>query len=264
MATKEQKKMYNERVKPYKSTLEELRKKSSSMKMSAKKNAKLAPYFTVGMAIEAVKITNTLLQMSALSKTIQDYKNENLITDARKELSTVLSELVRAVGEYMDDSLTDNQETLVKLKMINPAHRLRILEQLNQALDRVTEAMGSSSKYRWYISDLYLKLAIISKNMFDFKEFDRIRKDPNAEHHRDYQEFLRFVVNAGHNAAQEFRSKYELGSQDVSDLQTIEKIFQMLKRIYSFTGNKEEVEKMKNSLDSLSERINRLMAEKKK
>ncbi|MCB1305405.1 MAG: hypothetical protein KDK37_14055, partial [Leptospiraceae bacterium] len=65
--SKEQKALYNEKVRPYKDSLEELKKEASTLKAAARKNAELEPYFMVRNAIIALKSCNLMVQMSTLS-----------------------------------------------------------------------------------------------------------------------------------------------------------------------------------------------------
>ncbi len=264
MATKDQKKLYNDRVKSYKATLEDLKKKSSSLKMAARKKAHLEGYYTVQSAILGIQISNTLIQMSALSLAIQDFKNDSLLNDARKELGNVISSLIKVVGDNIDDSLSEGREKLEKVSLLNPLHKWNLVVAIKEALDALQQAMGTNSKWRWYFPDLYFKLAIVSKNLVDFKELDKVRRDPSAEFHMEYQELLRFVVQEAHDAAQQFRSKYELSTKEVSDLQIIQRIFEMLKKIYQFSGNREELTRIQTSLDAITEKVNILLAEKEK
>lgn len=264
MATRDQKKLYNDRVKPYKSKLEELKKKSSSLKVAARKNSRMEPYFVVQEAVISVQMANILVQMSSISQAIVSFKNDSLLNDARKEIGSAINNLLKLVGEYVDGSLTDNEENLKRISRTTPLHRLNLLVGIKEALDSIQEGMGVNSKWRWYFPDLYYKLAITAKNMVDFKEFDRIRRDPQAEFNREYQELVRFVIQESHDAAQLYRSKYELSTNEVSDLQIIQRIFEMMKRIYQFTGNKTEMEKVKTSLDAITEKVNIKMAEKEK
>ena len=107
-----------------------------------------------------------------------------------------------------------------------------------------------------------MKLTILARNLMDFKQYGAA-KDSNAPFYRELQEHMQFLTEEAQTAAQDYRSKYELASQDLADLQSIQKLFEMLKRIFVFTGNKTEQQKIQISLDSNKERIEAIIAEQK-
>lgn len=260
--TSDRKHLFQEKIKPYKSGVEELKKEISTIRSMGKKNSKLEPYVKVGLAAQAVKLANSLVLTSELSRIVQERMDDGALKDARKELSSVLSDLLKLAGDDLD-SLTENQDRLALLSEMNPRQKMNLLAALRTSLDNVKDGMGNTSKLRWSFPDLHFKLTVLAKNMFDFKEYER-SKDPNEEFYRDRQEFLRFIMEQGQYSAQEFRSRYELSTRDVSDLEMIRKLFEMLKKIALMTGNKGELEKMTTSLDSIKEKIEAVRKDKKK
>ncbi len=264
MATKEQKKLYTDRIKPYKTMTDDLKKQVSQLKTKSAKNRKLENFFRFRQAILSIKLANLYTQMSQLSLLIQEFKNETMLNDARKELGIVMSELLKVTGDNLDGSLTENKDQLEKIQIITAHQRVNLLLGIREALENVKEALGANSKWRWYFPDLHLKLALVAKNLMDFKEFDKIRRDPNHPDYEILHDHLRFIVTEGHNAAQQFRSKYELSTKELSDLQTIQRIFEMIKRIYTLLGNQGEVEKINTSLDAITQKIETIMADKEK
>lgn len=261
--TREQKKIYNEKIKPYKGRLDELKKKISTTKTAARKKPSLDAYFRVHSAAVGVQVANLLVMMANLSQKIQSLKNDGFLNDARKELSNLLSDLLKIVGEDIEGTLTENREKLAQLSHLTPRETLQLLKAIKESIDGVKDAMGANSKWRWYFPDLYYKLAVLSRNLFDFRAFEK-SKNPSEEYFRERHEHLRFVVQESHNAAQEYRSRYELSTREVSDLEMIRRLFEMMKKIYVFTGNRDEVQKITTSMDAINEKIELLMAEKQK
>jgi hypothetical protein len=98
--------------------------------------------------------------------------------------------------------------------------------------------------------------------LLDFKQYERTR-DPNDENYRPLQEHMRFMMEESQKAAQEYRSKYELSTNEVADLQIIQKIFDMQKMVFTFTGQRDELRKASIASDNNKEKIEAQMAEKK-
>jgi len=259
--TKEQKSLYNEKIKPYKNSLDDIKKEMSMFRAVGKKNSHLEPYVQFRVAVLTLQSSNTLILMSRLSQEVQNLKNDSFLNDARKDISSKLNDLLKIVGEDVDGSLTENRDKLKGIEMATPGQRLRLLQGFKEAIEGVKKALGDNSKWRWSFPDMHFKLAILAKNMIDFKEFSAA-KDPNEEHYRPRQELVRFMMEESQYAAQEFRSKFELSTKDVSDLEVIRKIFEMLKKVYMVTGNRTELDKLATSYDAIKEKIDTLMAEK--
>ncbi len=259
--TKEQKALYNTRVKPYKECLNDLKKESSTLRGASRKNPKLEPYMLVQNAILGIKTSNTLVMMSRLSMEVQSLKKEDDLNNARKEISARLTDLTGVVGNEIDGSLTENQDNLARIGLLNPTQRLHMLQAFREAIGLVKATMGDTSKWRWYFPDLHYRLVVLAKNLLDFKEFDR-SKDPREEFYRDRQEMMQFLIEEIRSAAQEFRSKYELSTREVGDLTPIRKLFELEKKIHILSGNREELSKTQTSLDAINEKIEAIMAEK--
>ncbi|MBI3396204.1 MAG: hypothetical protein HY042_10250 [Spirochaetia bacterium] len=255
--------LFQEKVKPYKACVDDVKKDISAIKSLSKKNSKLEPYVKVSIAAESIKLSNSLVLISELSRKIQERMDDAALKDARKELSNAISDLLKITGSDMDGSLTENKDRLAALELMNPAHKLKLVRAFKAALDNVQNGMGSTSKLRWSFPDIHYKLAVLTKNLFDFKEFEK-SKDPSGEFYRDRHELLKFLIEESQYSAQEYRSRYELSTRDVSDLETIRRIFDMLKKIYMLTGNKSELEKINTSLDAIKEKIDAHMKDKKK
>ena len=260
--TKEQKALYNSRVKPYKECMNDLKKEISTISGAAKRNTKLKAYMLVQSSILGIKMANTLVMMSRLSMEIQSLKKEDDLNNARKEISARLTDLTGVVGNEVDGSLTENQEKLVQVRLLNVTQRLHLLQAFREAIGPVKATMGDTSKWRWYFPDLHFKLVVVTKNLFDFKEFDKA-KDPREEFYRERQEMLQFLIEEIRSTAQEYRSKYELSTRQVDDLVPIRKLFELEKKVHILTGNKEELGRTQTSLDAINEKIEAIMAEKK-
>ncbi|MBL8018960.1 MAG: hypothetical protein JNM27_04790 [Leptospirales bacterium] len=260
-SSKENKSLYNDRVKAYKQGLDDIKKETAMVKGMAKVKT-LQPYAQVRIAIENLKSASIHAQMSKLSYRILRIRRDEVLSDARKEIFAALNDLLKVIGSDIDDSLTENKDRLPLISAMTPKQRLELLKGMREVTDYTQEAMGASHKMRWSISELHFKIAILGKNIMDFKEYER-SKDPMEEHYQDRRALLQFIVEQCQFAAQEYRSKHELSTKDVNDLHNVRKLFELIKKIHVLTNNRAELEKITTSLDSVNEKIEALMAEKK-
>ncbi len=261
--TKEQKKVFADKIRHYKTALEDLKKEATTIKSVGRGNADLDPYVQVRMAILGLQRASTMVLMSRLSMEIQGLKNDAYLNDARKEISNILNDLIKSIGDDLDAGLTENKENLERISLLTPRQRLRLLEGFRRVTNDVKETLGANNKWRWSFPDLHYKTAQLAKSIFDFKEYGGA-KDPSEEFYRDREEYVNLMIDELQLAAQEYRSKYELSTKEVSDLQIIQRIFETLIMVYGVTGNQGEIPRAKTSLDAINEKIESIMAEKKK
>ena len=134
--SKEQKYLYNERSKVYKSQAEDQKKEIATVKGAGRRSAKLDPYFQIKAGILGIQRANTLVQMSRLSQQIQNIKNDSLLNEARKELSSRMTDLLKIVGEDLDGTLTENLERLEGLSEMTPAQKLHLMTGFKKAVEK--------------------------------------------------------------------------------------------------------------------------------
>ena len=258
----EKKELFKTRIKPYQQKITELKKDINTSKVAAKKDKRLAPFLVIQSAYSSLAYSNTAVLASQLAEKIQGATNSTYLNQARQELSNSISELNKVFGEQLNSSLTEEQELLEKLQDITPIHKLRFVKEMSAAIDSVKRALGEKSKWRWSFPDMHYRFIIFVKSWFDFKLLQRT-KDMTDENHRILQDYLKLLMDEAQNAAQEFRSRHELSTQEVEDFYKIRNIFEMQKSIYAANGNRKELERIQTSLDNVSEKIESLVAKKK-
>ncbi len=257
------KELFKKTVEPYKIKVNELHKEIGVAKHSAQKNEKLAPYYKIKSAALVIAYVNTCVFISDLSEKIQGLKDKPFLDKARKEISNCINELNKVFGELLSSGLTEKQELLETLSDITPSHKLRFFQELSEAIDNLKNALGEKSKWRWSFPDLHYRAIGFAKNWFDFKLFQKTKdfSDPN---YRSMQEYMNFLMEECFKTAQEFRSRYELSTLELDDLYKIRNIFEMQKQLYILFSKKDELERIQTSLENINEKIQSLVAKKKK
>ena len=258
----EKKELYKEKIKPYQTKIADLKKEIGTGKVAAKKNKKLAPFLIVRSAVSSIAYSNTSVLVSQLSEKIQGASNSTYLNQARQELSNCITELNKIFGEQLNSPLTEQQEFLEKLQDLKPGYKLQFIKELASAIERVKKALGEKSKWRWSFPDIHYRFITFAKNWFDFKLLQST-KDMSDESYQPLQDYLKMLMKEAQNTAQEFRSRHELGTQEVEDFYKIRNIFEMQKNIYIANGNREELERIQTSLDNVSEKIESLSAKNK-
>jgi len=258
---KEHKTLYNEKVKAYKHSLDDIKKEIAMVK-GFTKTPNLRAYAQVRLAIESLRSAYIHTQMSRLSYRILRIRRDEILSEAKKEIFNALTDLLKILGSDVEESLTENKERVLQIQAMNPKQKLEFLKGFRAVTDYLQDAMGPSHKMRWSMPELHFKIAALGKSMMDFREYER-SKDPAEMYYHDRRALLQFIIDQCHFAAQEYRSKHELSTREVTDLQMVRRMFELTKKIHTVTNNRSEIEKITTSLDSVNEKIEALMAEKK-
>ena len=261
--TKEQKEEFNENLTDFKVFLESLKKDSSLYKTQLRKSKKLEPYFYTALAIDSVKFINTCLLINEMSVHIMDLKSENYMNQGRKEIYNAFSYIEKAVGSDYENGLDENRDLLDRVTTFNPIQRLNLIKSLKKGIDDLVEAYGSGSKWKWSWPELYFKLAVVSKNLMDWRAFEA-EADLDNPYYYPRREHFNLVIEFSSFAAQEYRTKYDLSTQDVSELKKSIALLEMNRKIFQITGETDDMEKTKNLIESLKEKVEELETDKTK
>lgn len=258
--SKEVKQEFNEKSQELKEYLEELKKEQNLYKTQIKKKQNLAPYINIALAINSIKTINTCLLINELSLAIQGINANNHLETAKKEISNAISYLEQVVGKDVEGSLNENKEQLEKIKLMTPTQRLNLIKALQECIKKTIQAFGQNSKWRWSWPDIHFRLAALSKNIFDFREFEKGKDLDNPDYYTQREHF-NLIISLCNHAAQEFRSKFDLSTQNTSDLRNSMLMLDLNRRIFQITGETEDLEKTKILIESLKEKIETLEAE---
>ena len=253
--------LFKKKSQPYKQKIDELKKSIAVAKRQMKSNKRLRHYIVIENAQFTIAYVNSLILISKLSEKIQGARNNTYLNDARKELSNCLNELNKVFGEQMNASLTENQKLFEKMQDWKVASKLRLLTELKDTIETVKRELGENSKWRWSFSDMFFRYLAFSKNIFDFKYYQKI-KDPNYEDYRVMQEYIEYLKETSEIVVHEFRAKYELTAGDLDDLYKIRYVIEMQKQLYSMDANQEKLKFTQTALDNIENKISAAISKK--
>lgn len=258
--TKEQKQEFNDKVGDFKAYLEDLKKELNIYKTQLKKKPDMTPYYYVAMAVNAIKNINTNLLINELSISIQGINTQNYLESSKREISNAISYLEQVVGNDLDGSLNENKDKLKTIVHITSTQRLNLIKSLQEAIRKTINAFGTNSKWKWSWPDIHYRLAVLAKNIFDFREFEKGKDLDNPDYYIQREHF-NLIISLANNAAQEYRSKFDLSTQNVSDLKNSIAMLDLNRRIFQITGETDDLEKTKTLIESLKERVESMETE---
>jgi hypothetical protein len=254
--TKDQSARYMENLKDFKAYIEDLKKEVTSYKVLIKKNTNKAldPYYQISLVLNSIKLINTCININEVSIDARNLKAEDYLNIARKEIYSVLSAMEKVVGNDFENGLDENRELLDKITEINPAQRLNFLKSFRAATINVIEAYGQNSKWRWSWAEIYFKFAVLCKNFFDFRANERENSLDNPYYYIR-KEHYNLIIESANFTAQEYRTKFDLSTTDTADLKKCISMLELNRKIFQITGNTDDLEKTKNIIESLNNKV---------
>ncbi|MCB1179725.1 MAG: hypothetical protein KDK36_19260 [Leptospiraceae bacterium] len=254
---------FDKNLTEFKSYIEDLKKEVSLYKIQMKKNKQLEPYYQIAIVLNSLRLMNTCVCINDLSMHILKLKSEIYLNIARKEIYSIFTAMEKVVGSDYENGLDENRELLDAIEEFDPKQRLNFLKGYRKVINDIIDAYGSNSKWKWSWPELHFKLAVLSKNLFDFRAF---QKDNDLDNPFYYvrREHYSIILELANHAAQEYRSKFDLSTNDSADLKKCIMIFEMLRKIYQMTGDTEDLTKTKTLIESLTAKINSIEGDKTK
>ena len=252
--TKAEKVAYNDFVKGYRAKLEELTKQIKEAEQKKKKMPGIKGYINLELILLYIKYIYTLLNMNTVSVNMLKVKNERFLNDARKEFYRVLQLFEEIVGKDIDRMLKENEEYLAAINKLNPQQTLALVKELHVLLQKIMDAFGESSKWKWSFVELQGRVAVITKNMINFSELQKYR-DPRKAFYYERQDMLKLCKQSLSEAARQYRNKYELSTKSSEDILKSIELLTALRRIHILFGESEEAEKLKNTIEALRLRL---------
>ncbi len=192
VSAQEKKKFQQEVAQPIRQKIKEIEKEIATLQKAMKKNEKLAPFFRFAIIGKLLEKANLQIDLAEASWKQIQVRNSSLLDQARKDIYQIFKHLEEIVTLEIDEPLTFNRDKLIKIRPFTPRHRLNLYKHLRRTIERLIQAYGEKTKWKWSFPELWLKLAVSGKNLFDFREFQAVR-DPREEFFYDRQELLKMI-----------------------------------------------------------------------
>ena len=245
----ELKKLYHHNITEEKKQVADLDKEIVALKKAASGNAKLLSYYKFSIVSKMLRQIELKLQMNVESEKILGIKNIAFLDLAKKTISAMFTELSVIVPFTTGSSLDGNRENLNKILKFNARQRLYLHKYCKYYVEQLIEAYGDNTKWKWSFPEFRAKVAILGKNIFDFREYQRTR-DPRMEFYYDLQEHVKLIKEDLFYAATEYANKYRISTKSTNDMNYAIALLDDLRRICSIVGDDELLKKSKAGIDS--------------
>jgi hypothetical protein len=252
--TKAEKVAYNNYVKEHQQDIDKIKTKLKEVTVKMKSMRGITGYFNIEAILDYIKIIKVYLKMNDISNDMLGQKNETYLNNARKEIYRIIQLAEEVVGSDLDRSLKENEEYLIKIEKINSAQILNLLRLIQDVIARLIKGFGEGSKWKWSFVDIQGRMAIVTRNFINFSALQKTR-DPRMQFYKERRELLKLCKSSLNNAAQQFRTRYEVSTNVPADMIKSIELLSALRKISILFSEADEAAKLKNTIDALRERL---------
>ncbi len=208
----------------------------------------------------AISIANESLKMISLCVNITDdmaflrgVKNESYLNEGRKIFYNILLTLEKVFSDFINLEPTEIQAVTEKMTKFDPARKVIFFRKMGFTLDRISQAFGEKSKYKWTFVDMFSRYAVLMKNSMNFKEL--LARDPRKDFFEENEVLINILFDLLNKASDKLREKYELATKEVTDMNKAIKILDELRRIYTLTNDNNAVDEVKKKMEVWTEKL---------
>lgn len=247
--TNEQRVKYQEHIAFYKKKIEELEKVIKTLKIKVVSEPQETASYT------QVKIAKLLLQeigifcaINEVSVDFLEVKNTLYLDKARQFISDVIIGLCKIVTNYLDVPFSDYEKQLELISEMSDTEKYELLCQIGYCCDIIQTNFGENSKWKWAFLDTDSRFAILAKNMFDLRRYQKL-DNPTEEGYNVRRAHIAMIQKTLLQVSLRYREKYELSGKDPEDLKRAIDFQCALYRIVSILGDPDKVETCKKQID---------------
>lgn len=244
----EAKKRYFERVKEYKSVIEQIQQRETAVLGSLKDDDKRADYKRLSLANDSLDLVSYHILMNALSVTLLGVKNEAFLNDARKGCYKSIIYLEEAVTPFIDVPFSDYEDHLARIDGLKDDARYKLVRKLGFSIQSVIDEFGENSKWKWSFVELEARYATVTKNLLNLKTFVA-GMDPRVEGYPTRIAHLNLAKRLLQQAADRYRQKYELSTLRADDFKLAISYLAALRRLHIVLGESEDSDELRKKIE---------------
>lgn len=239
---------YTERIKEYKTQIEDILSKEKSVLGILNKDGGDSSYKRLILADDSLNMVSHYLLMNQLSLAFLGVKNEGMLNDARKRCYQAIIYLEQVVTDYIDAPFSDYEDNLEKIDNFDDKQRLDLIKKLGFSIESVKEGYGANSRWKWSFVEVEGRFGTIAKNLINLKTFVA-GMDPRVEGYEIRQEHLSLVKDLLNDSAKRYRDKYELSTFRIDDFKKAIQYLSALRRLLAMLGEADPIEELKKKID---------------
>ncbi len=232
----------------------ELKKEKETL-AAIKKDPSCAVQKRFELAEQMCYIASLYNAINTASVKMLEVKNNDALNDARKILYKAIIYLEELVTNVINTVPSDMTEKMEAIEEISLEKRYFLVRKLGLIIRMVIEAFGDNSKWKWSFVELEGRFAVVTKNMFDFKNYIKVYFDPGSPDYENTVLYVRLIKMLLDKSANAYRDKYELSSRRIDDMQNAINMVLAQRQVCLSLSEADDAEELKRKAASWKERM---------
>ena len=254
---------FSEKIKPYKEAVSSLLEVEKKILAEIKNDPSTAPLKHFALADEMLNLASNYFVINGISEAVNKLKKMDAINDARQALIKSFACLETITYAFADAAYSEYEKKLEGIASIDAGRRYYLIRKMGLTLELLKNAYGQTSKWKWFFVELEGRYATVAKNIINLRNAASIN-DPDSPDYEPTLYHLRLAKKSLMVAADAFRDKYELSTNELNDLRTGMNFLSALRRLNLMLGDKEGAEVAKKKYDVWSSKYEHKLKEENK
>ena len=250
----EAKKRYFEKVKEYKTVIEQIMQREKNLLKVVEKEDSNSAYVKINLAEESLNLASYYLLLNEISVSLLSVKNDTYLNEARKSCYKCIIYLEDVVSNLIDAPYSDYKAKVEQIEGMEDEKRYALMRKLGFTIQSVIEAFGENSKWKWSFVELEGRFATVAKNIFNFKNLSE-GFDPRSEGYQYRTAHLNLVKDLLQKSADRYREKYELSTLRIDDFKLAIHYLGALRRIYLLLGDGTNAETIRKKIEVWTQKM---------
>ncbi len=254
--TAAQKNQCAEHQKYYKTKIEEYKKKIRTLEGSLTTVDEDSFPKKLDIAFLSLVEASYHCALNTVSFDMLGIKMEAEMNTARKLLVKVMLLCEDVYGKETDMPLLYNEEAhAIVEEKYNDKWKYDFISTVGYMIDYLEDFYGDNSKWKWNFAELEGRLALLAKNMINFKTFIRTW-EPGTEFYAERCNHMKIVKKLLQENADAYKLKYELTDKNIDDIRFAISLSSTLRMVYVYLGEMDNVSKQKKITDLWAKKMN--------
>ena len=246
---------YLEMIKDHRSLIERIQKDEQDTLAAIKDGHAEPELLRLRLAEEMLNQASAYIDIDAASQAVLNMKNYDILKEARKSLGKSLNYLESVVTGIVDAPFSAYEKEIDKIAAFSPSSRYSLVQKLVSINNRLKDAYGNDVNRKWAMVEFEERSAVVAKNIINLRDLtaNSDLRSPNYEstiHH------LRLVKQLLMDAADHYRKKYEVYSNNIDDFKMATNLLISLIRFNILTKDQENAAVVKKKLLAWKNKLN--------
>jgi len=234
--------------------IEEIKAKETDLLLSIKNDPGKTAYTDLTLANEMLNLALCCIEIDTISRTYLKRKNEQNLNEGRKAVIKSLQYLENVVTDLVDAPFSYYEEKLAEIESFDASRRYHFVEKIGKTIGSLKEACKEITKWKWSFVELDGRYAAVAKNILDLKKAV-LNSDPRSPHYESTIYHLRMVKELLGFAADRYRERYEISTNDKDDFQKGINFLSALYRIHTLTGERDDAVTVKKKMEAWTSKL---------